>query len=738
MKRTWTLIFCGFMAVGFVGCSDDDGGAACGDDVAEGNEVCDGIDLNGNVCSDVGNFTGGTLACNATCTDWDTSQCISGDCGNGQIDTGEICDGANLGGNNCPDVGNFTGGTLACNATCDGWDTSQCTGAFCGNDQVEGTELCDGADLDNNQCTTIGMGCTGGTLACNNTCDGWDISQCTNCQPCGNDQIDTGELCDGADLGGENCTTIGAGCTGGTLGCNTTCDNWDISQCTGCTEWCGNDTVEGSEVCDGADLDGEDCQSLNFSGGLLYCSPDCATFDSRGCFDNIGSCGDGVINFPESCDGTELGGTICDDWGFTGGTLACTGGCTFDFSGCTGDYCQINNRYGDGVCDPCEMMGGTPDADCGAPCGADGTCASYIHTQLYITTCVWANGTEDPDCGPCGNDQVDEDINGSIMEWCDGTDLGLFGCADFGFVGGQIDCTPACTYDVSGCTAPVCGDNVAEGNEECDGTDLRGMNCQAFGYTGGTLVCAACVFDTNGCTGTPLACPGDDTYEENDDFGGAAAIAPPVSTGGIICSGDDDYFSFTAPEGDIIDINLAFVHAVGDLDLYLYDSAQTQVAYSGSTSDGEQISYQVPVGEGGTYYVRVYGFSNAEAPYGLDVDVFAPVCGNNTTEGNEVCDGTDIGGLTCADLGFMGGGTLDCLGDCSDYDTSNCIGPQWTCALIWYGDGSDCDCGCGVLDPDCADATAASCDYCNNTGSCDQTGGGCPGIIDPTQNWLCT
>ena len=43
----------------------------------------------------------------------------------------------------------FDGGTLVCNGNCDGWDTTGCTGgASCGDDTVEGSELCDGADLD--------------------------------------------------------------------------------------------------------------------------------------------------------------------------------------------------------------------------------------------------------------------------------------------------------------------------------------------------------------------------------------------------------------------------------------------------------------------------------------------------------------------------------------------------------------------------------------------------------------
>ena len=35
----------------------------------------------------------------------------------------------------------------------------------------------------------------------------------------------------------------------------------------------------------------------------------------------------------------------------------------------------------------------------------------------------------------------------------------------------------------------------------------------------------------------------------------------------------------------------------------------------------------------------------------------------------------------------------------------------WTCNVSFYGAADGCDCGCGVADPDCADATLASCKY---------------------------
>jgi hypothetical protein len=42
----------------------------------------------------------------------------------------------------------------------------------------------------------------------------------------------------------------------------------------------------------------------------------------------------------------------------------------------------------------------------------------------------------------------------------------------------------------------------------------------------------------------------------------------------------------------------------------------------------------------------------------------------------------------------------------------------WNCPPEKYDARDGCDCGCGVVDPDCADATAASCDTCVETGSC--------------------
>ncbi|MBL4683050.1 MAG: hypothetical protein JKY37_00560 [Nannocystaceae bacterium] len=43
---------------------------------------------------------------------------------------------------------------------------------------------------------------------------------------------------------------------------------------------------------------------------------------------------------------------------------------------------------------------------------------------------------------------------------------------------------------------------------------------------------------------------------------------------------------------------------------------------------------------------------------------------------------------------------------------------EWTCPEDFYSSNDGCDCGCGVVDPDCDNPTAAACDYCDANGAC--------------------
>jgi hypothetical protein len=75
-----------------------------------------------------------------------------------------------------------------------------------------------------------------------------------------------------------------------------------------------------------------------------------------------------------------------------------------------------------------------------------------------------------------------------------------------------------------------------------------------------------------------------------------------------------------------------------------------------------------------------------------------------------------------------------CLHIASAVVSMPAVPAAWACDAQYFGDGA-CDCGCGAVDYGCDDATAASCDYCDDQGSCNA--GDCPGTIDPANNGVC-
>lgn len=94
----------------------------------------------------------------------------------------------------------------------------------------------------------------------------------------------------------------------------------------------------------------------------------------------------------------------------------------------------------------------------------------------------------------------------------------------------------------------------------------------------------------------------------------------------------------------------------------------------------------------------------------------SPTCGNNVTESPEVCDGTDINSETCVTQGFSSG-TLACLGNCSDYDTSACVAASCGDGNIDAGEQCDCD-GGGCTAAELNNQTCVSRGYSTGTLSC--------------------
>jgi len=382
----------------------------CGDGVIDTSEVCDGSDMGGKTCAALG-FDGGDLLCGADCRSFDKSGCHR--CGDGKKNGAEACDGAAVGGATCAGLG-FEGGTLKCKGDCKALVTSACY--KCGDQLINNKgEVCDGTNLSGKTCK--GLGWVGGTLKCRNDCAAFDFS---SCYKCGDGKTNGADICDGADLGGATC--VSKGLAGGTLGCKKDCSGLDFSGC----YKCGDKLKSGTEVCDGADLGGTTCKGLGYDGGTLKCRSDCKGFDVSVCH----KCGDGLVGGNEVCDGANLAGKTCKTQGLGGGTLKCKAGC---------------------------------------------------------------KALDKSSCYKCGDGKK----NGP--ELCDGNALDGKTCKDFSWDGGTLKCKAGCAaFDQSSCHR--CGDNKRAGPETCDGTDLAGGDCKTVKLQAGTLNCTkTCTYDSSKC-----------------------------------------------------------------------------------------------------------------------------------------------------------------------------------------------------------------------------------------------
>lgn len=249
-------------------------------------------------------------------------------CGDGFIDPAEECDGANLQAQTCESLGHYNlAGTLRCTATCE-YDRADC-GGRCGDGVIEGErgEQCEGENLAGATCESQGF--AGGSLNCDAACH-FDTSTCES--RCGDGVVTAPhEDCEGNDLAGGTCQTEGF--YTGTLRCGADC-HYDTTDC---DERCGDGVIQSlhGEVCDGLLLDGETCQGLGYYGGDLLCAADCRSLDLSPC-EAVGRCGDGLVqsDHDETCDGANLGGQDCQSLGFDRGTLTCRATCLFDQSAC--------------------------------------------------------------------------------------------------------------------------------------------------------------------------------------------------------------------------------------------------------------------------------------------------------------------------------------------------------------------------------------------------------------------
>ncbi|HLC47378.1 MAG TPA: DUF4215 domain-containing protein [Candidatus Nanoarchaeia archaeon] len=688
----------------------------------------------------------------------------AGTCPNPQID----CDDGNPGAH--PNAEEICDDTEEIDEDCNGKANAAdpaCGAISCGDGTVQaaaGEECDDGA---------------GNSDSAQNACR-------TNCEDagCGDGIIDSGESCDdGNIIDGDGCTAscqisvvLPSDCGNNILEAGEDCDDGDANNFNSCPNDCKNavcgDTVkEGLEECDDGLTPATACAY-----GLQSC-----TVCSASCVNVAGSatyCGDAVCQngeeFLESNDcATDC--YVCVDTDSTSSVWTSGAESSFTQSGTTqiipgsyseSDYCStVDNKilleqyctvnptnpngkwidfysvncetvYGAGyycnngrcvnpVCGNA-LVEGTEDCEAGNswPCwnAAQG---KQGFTPCNAATCLWAWGT--CDVSNCGNNAVDG------FEECDGG-LGCTGClCDDGFAPSS-PASAACIQD--------CGDGTVGTGETCDiNSPQNSQACStAQGYSG-TELCNAQCDGWDACT-TAESC-GDNTAQigsvEQCD-GGLGCAANCACTAGYT----QNTPVTAACHEDCGDGNIDAGEECDDGNAFNNDACNNQCL---KTSCGDS-TVQNP---NGFSIAEQCDDGNIVSGDGCSVSCQSEICGDGIiNDGNaEQCDGSALGGNSCADVGaFVSGGTLSCNADCT-FNTAICI-QALTCGnnVLETGIGEECDgaattpangacTGCNVICNNGFYETAThTCSTCTaSQWTCDAVWGAC---ISGTQSRVCT
>jgi hypothetical protein len=288
-------------------------------------------------------------------------------CDNGQLDPCEVCEITEE--RPCSELGapgEFSGGVAPCKATCDGWDTSECS--VCGNGEQEAGEACDGTSPPApHTCADEEIAENAGkALPCTDEC-AYDTTLCGGCSK------DAGQCLDGTDCSAPGCdetecklgTTCKIDCSGG----GSTCDDVRCNHDATCNIVCKGAAHCSNVVCDS----GATC-NLDCSGGGSSCDGTECKPGARCSFlcDTSGSCRDIRCAPGADCDFSCRGGkSVCS------GEATCGAGKTCDFDCSTSGDCSALrvNCQKDSICTFKCAGGGSvcPEVTCdaGSQCSFD-------------------------------------------------------------------------------------------------------------------------------------------------------------------------------------------------------------------------------------------------------------------------------------------------------------------------------------------------------------------------------
>jgi hypothetical protein len=129
-----------------------------------------------------------------------------------------------------------------------------------------------------------------------------------------------------------------------------------------------------------------------------------------------------------------------------------------------------------------------------------------------------------------------------------------------------------------------------------------------------------CNPDSGQCESLPMCA--DDELEENDTQETAREVAPGSSYEALqVCAFDEDWYVVQLDQGCTLTVRIEFVHANGDVDMFV-DDGQGNSEISAGTDDFEEVSYTADAT--GPHYIGIYGFDGALNAYSMNVAVACP------------------------------------------------------------------------------------------------------------------
>ncbi len=367
-------------------------------------------------------------------------------CGNGQVNSGEDCDGTNTSNSNYCNTAGFLGGSISCTSTCT-FDTATCTGVG-GSPSIT---------LD-----SPSAGSVSGTVPVVASVSGISNNPTVELLTNGNVNI-TLQYDTATKKFTGNWNTVGSGAlsltararnTSTTLTSTAvavtvqnagawTCNQANVGQTcpTGWTTASGYNCLGGICAATTTTCDANNVGKTCLSGATSASGYDCLGTGST-CRLTPVNCGNNQQNSGEACDGSWMPLTACSQYQATyvSGTLSCTTTCAYNTSQCVLYQCSA--------------------------------------TQVG-STCL---GSQTPASGyQCTSGTI-----GTSNKCC---------------ANGQAFINGACTFQ-------YCGNGVRDPSEQCEGTQFGSTTCQTLGYTGGNPTCVAagqpaqCTIQTGTCTGS--------------------------------------------------------------------------------------------------------------------------------------------------------------------------------------------------------------------------------------------